>query len=592
MRSSYRERIGRALAALIVPLLILDPAFGQTHKVTLDDVFAREEPTDVELSPDGSKIVFVIERPGPKNVYSETSNLWILDVRTKAVKKLTNGNSDSRPQWSPNGRDVAFLSSRGGSPQVWLIDTQGGEAVQLTGSTSEGPRVKGSILQFRWSPDGARIATFFVPSGSDEKAASEIPKVVAASRMPKYFTQNTVNASFLEVFDVASKGVTRLTGDELTMMGGYAMALEWSPDSQFLLFNALKTGTLFANVMNESDLYRVSVATKEVVKIGGQKLADYLAVWSPDGREIGYLSDNGISVYEDSRSLRVCAADGGGHRTVSGNYTNASVNLPVTWTKQGEGIYFAGRDHATQRVLAISPASGKIRRITPEAMFVRDYSLSADERRMAAVFENANTPPDIYIGDPRKGIFEKLTGLNPGLRELSLGAVDLVRWKSKDGRFMVEAFLVKPPDFVQGKRYPLLVNVHGGPGSSYMDTFFDLSFESAYHTPARIYAAEGYLVLLPNPRGDYSYSQEYIDAFRKDWGSDFDNDVDAGIDYLIAQGLADGERLGIMGHSYGGYSTTWAVTQTERFKAASISDSPSRPHQLLRSALSGFRRIL
>jgi dipeptidyl aminopeptidase/acylaminoacyl peptidase len=193
---------------------------------------------------------------------------------------------------------------------------------------------------------------------------------------------------------------------------------------------------------------------------------------------------------------------------------------------------------------------------------------------MAAIFEDVNTPAEVYVGNPTTGRFEKLTSLGDALKGIALGRVEVVHWRSGDDRFDVEGFLVKPPDFSPHGRYPLLVNMHGGPRVLYQNAFIDVNFRSASHTPAQLYAAHGYLVLLPNKRGDDGYGAEFAAAHTRRWGEDVEYDVLPGVDALVAQGLADPEKLGIMGASYGGTATAWAIGHTTRFKAASIDDAP------------------
>jgi dipeptidyl aminopeptidase/acylaminoacyl peptidase len=155
-----------------------------------------------------------------------------------------------------------------------------------------------------------------------------------------------------------------------------------------------------------------------------------------------------------------------------------------------------------------------------------------------------------------------------------LGAVDTVWWRSGDDRFDDEGFLVKPPDFVAGKKYPLLVDIHGGPRGEYQNSFTDVNFDGSYHTPPQVYAAHGYLVLLPNKRGDDGYGSSYVSAHTKHWGDDVTYDMLAGVDALTARGFVDSNRVGVMGASYGGYATAWAIAHANRFKAASIQEGP------------------
>jgi dipeptidyl aminopeptidase/acylaminoacyl peptidase len=537
-----------------------------------EDLKSVLRPSDVQLSPDGRKIAYVVQHV-EKATYGDRSEIWLADVASGENAPLTSGKDDRMPRWSPDGRTIAFLSSRGGDSEVWRIRLSGGEARPVRETPPPEDWKPGSVSDLAWSPDGSRLVIVARAAPDEKKAAekkpSEPPATLVASQAPEMLTQNERTESFLATIDVKTGRCERLTDGKLV-----PSSPGWSPDSTEIVFIGKPIDALVGNADNASDVYSVSLASKDARKIGGQKLSDYSPAWSPSGDAIVYVSDDGPTVYEALRSLHVVDKRTGKERLISGDFKKASTRLPARWAADGR-IYFSANDHATLRIMSVDPNGSGLRRVTPEDMYVRSYSFSPDGKTMAALFENAGVPPDLYVGSPQTGKFRKLTDMHVYLRNIAMGSVERVKWRSADDRFTVEGFLVKPPGFEAGKRYPLLVNVHGGPGSAYSNAFAEVNFESGYHSPAQLYAAEGYLVLLPNPRGDYSYSKEYTDAFIKDWGKgDFNNDVNAGVDFLVKTGVADPERLGIMGHSYGGYSTAWAITQTDRFKAASLSDSP------------------
>jgi dipeptidyl aminopeptidase/acylaminoacyl peptidase len=305
---------------------------------------------------------------------------------------------------------------------------------------------------------------------------------------------------------------------------------------------------------------------------------DYWPVWSPDGTTMCYISHApeappAYFLFPLGRSLYVRSVRGGDTRTISADDLEISFAIPAVWAPT-DAIYAAVQSHATTRVYAFAPDGASRRRVTPEQFHVRSFSLSADGRRMAAIFENVNTAPELYVGDPATGSFEKHTRLGDALKGVAFAPTEVVRWRSGDDRFDVEGFLVKPPQFSPKMRYPLLVNMHGGPRYLYQNAFVDVNFTSGYHTPAQLYAASGYLVLLPNKRGDESFGAEFASAHTEAWGEDVEYDMLAGVDALVARGLADPDKLGVMGTSYGGTAAAWAIAHTTRFKAASIDDAP------------------
>jgi dipeptidyl aminopeptidase/acylaminoacyl peptidase len=570
---------------------------AQTRSVTLDDILKFDQVTEVELSPDGNRIAYIITCPGSKDAYGslgEYSTLRLLDVRTRETRELTNGGfkiqdglqalaigeakfsfiaqSITVPRWLPDSSAVAFISKRSGSSQIWLVDVSGGEPRQLTGQSAEAGSVQSSVQDFAISPDGRRIAYVTRTFKSNERDPENVKIVVVGGDSTVLKSTSGVQQIAIDVIDITSHKVERLmTGKTLYSFGWYQL-LRWTPDASQLLYLPLPAADLITQ--SKMDLTLFSVKSKKVsvpAETPARKMIFHPDL-SPNGTEVAFLTW-AITDPERVGTVEVMSIRTGSIRRISGDYTNVWRRLPLVWQKATNIIYFAGRDKATVRVFALTPTGGPMRRVTPENFYVRDYSLSADGKRMAAIFENANVPPEIYIGNPNAGDFTRLTKLNPQLDKVRLGQVDKIQWRSKDNRFTVEGFLVKPPDYQPGKRYPLLVNLHGGPGALYENCFREVNVFGSAHTPPQLYAAAGYLVLLPNKRGDESYSPEFTRAHIKNWGrGDVNNDTEAGVDYLINHGIADPGRLGIMGHSYGAYAAAWAVTQTKRYKAASIND--------------------
>jgi dipeptidyl aminopeptidase/acylaminoacyl peptidase len=348
--------------------------------------------------------------------------------------------------------------------------------------------------------------------------------------------------------------------------------LRWSADG---------TQLLFVPFMRHWGGKRAAAADPMVLTLVTGKLrhvfrspsVDWSPNWSPDGRAICYVSHNlnTAEPWSHSRSLYVRLIEGGEASLISGGNIGIWPVPPTTWGP-GNVIYATSLESATARLYAFHPDGRTPTLVTPKRFHVRSYSLSADGRRLAAILEDANTPPEIYLGDPQTRQFEKLTDFGRSLSGITFGQADILKWQSSDGRFDVEGFVVKPPDFKPGIRYPLLVGLHGGPAGLILNSFADVNLISGAHSPAQLYAAQGYIVLLPNPRGDPSYGTDFLVALVKHWGDDVEHDVLPGVDALVSRGMADPDRLGIMGFSYGAYATAWALTRTDRFKAASVSD--------------------
>jgi dipeptidyl aminopeptidase/acylaminoacyl peptidase len=250
-----------------------------------------------------------------------------------------------------------------------------------------------------------------------------------------------------------------------------------------------------------------------------------------------------------------------------------TYTLPPVWSADDSTLYVARYANATARLYSVDIPTGRWRAMTPDSLSVSQYAISTDRSTLIAVLESANRPAELYRVDLVDGRLTRLTHGETDLADVRLGHVEEVTWASADGRFTVHGFLVKPPNYDSTKRYPLVVQVHGGPGAFWTNTFIDINFAPQY-IPPQVLACAGYLVLLPNPRGDPSYGEAFQEAIRLDWGPGPFGDVEAGVDSLIARGLADSTRIGIAGLSYGGYLAAYAITQTSRYKAASINDGP------------------
>jgi dipeptidyl aminopeptidase/acylaminoacyl peptidase len=249
------------------------------------------------------------------------------------------------------------------------------------------------------------------------------------------------------------------------------------------------------------------------------------------------------------------------------------TGLPPLWSADERTIYVGRYQRGSARLYAIDLQTRRWQALTPDTLSVSHYALANDGRHLLAVLENANQPRELYRLDPATRALTRLTHEGKALSGLPVGRVDTVQWRSRDGRFTVHGFLVKPASYDPKRRYPLIVAVHGGPGVFYTNSFMGSRFDQHF-PPAQLLAASGYLVLLPNPRGDTSYGPEFQAALNRDLASGPFHDVDSGVSALVERGLVDSTSIGILGASYGAYLTAYAITQTHRYVAAAIDDGP------------------
>jgi dipeptidyl aminopeptidase/acylaminoacyl peptidase len=539
------------------------PAAPSTPRnITIDDYFQIRDVSQPEMSPDGQWVAYSVRTRILKDDKNE-QRLWMVSTRGgDPIPMTSEGVSSSHPRWSPDGKYLAFLSARNaGKNQVWLLDRRGGEAVRLT-ETVQG------VNDFEWSPDSTRLVLILQdPKPEDAEAAKDKDKDKPAAK-PKtpppfvvdrlQFKQDTVGyldrrRDHLYVFDVASKKLTQVTSGDFD-----DTEPAWSPDGKSLAFTSNRS-TPDPDRNYNTDIWVVAAANTDkgvhLTQITTNPGADRQPAWSPDGKWIAFVTQTDVKAMIYATHHLAIAPSTGGEAKVLTLAFDRSVRRP-RFSHDGRAIYFIADDDGTQDLFLIALTSGEIGRPIPGPLTVAYYSLS-DDGAVAAQISSLDRPDEVFFFNANK--ITRLTKTNDDLiSQLRLAKVDYVHFKSKDGT-AVAGYLYKPFDYTHGKKVPTLLNPHGGPVGQYSASFYHL---------AQLYAANGYAVLLPNPRGSSGYGQKFCEAIFADWGNkDFQDDM-AMVDYALAQGIADPEKLGVGGWSYGGMSTDFIIAQTTRFKAA------------------------
>ena len=523
--------------------------------VTLDDVMALRNVSQAAISPDGRWVVFVVTEADLKANRFNT-DLWLASTGPdrRVIQLTRNPKRDDRPQWSPDGRWIAFLSERGKEkPQIWRISPTGGEAERLTD-------VKTGVSQFRWSPDGRQIAY----------TAREPEPEALKKRKEKWGDFMIVDEDILRdrlyVIDVETKKVRELTPN----FPMHVDAMDWSPDGKMIVFSARPTPKVPDRF--KSDLYLVpadgSAPPLPLVKRPGP---DSDPRWSPDGRWIAFVTRNGREDWVGNTYLARVSPDGKTIQLLTESFDEV-IRGDAQWSPDERAIYFEAGHRMTIQAYAVDVKTAVVRPITQVAGVITSFHVARDGRTAAFIRQDPRHPPDVYTGQLRRrghrwaldGV-RRLTDLNPQVRDLALGTVEPFTWKAPDG-LQLEGLVVRPPDFQPDRRYPLLVVIHGGPAGVFLQSF--TLRRGAY--PIQVFASQGYMVFMPNPRGSGNYGEKFRKMNYRDWGYGDYRDIMSGVDALIDRGWVDPDRVGVMGWSYGGYMTSWVVTQTNRFKAASV----------------------
>ena len=561
----------RGIACVVAVVAAAGQAGAQNKRpMTFMDIMELKNVGAVALSPDGSKVAYTVSgwehpnsRPSTDPTKPDTakgdkhetrSHIWIVSAAGGAPRQITfSERGESGPQWSPDGRSLAFLSSRGSAAdaktQIWVLPMDGGEAHQLTSS-------KENVSGFEWSRDGSRIAFLAVdtlPKSDEAKTARRDD--------PQVFEEN-FRLSHAWVIDVATKRATEVAHGNFTVSG----APTWSSDGTRLAFQAAPTTMLRDS---RSDVYVVTIADKSLKKITPKPVAGSPPAWSPDGKTIAYtILPQSHTARADSIMDREIGNDhlvlydvaSGSAKDTYDPKLDVSAGNP-RWTPDGSRVLFTTGERAWGAVYAYDLASGKLNRVAGKIL-IGNPSLSKDGRLAAYTLGSPDAPADVYVSDLTFASPKKLTDVNPQLKDIALGETEVITWKSTDGT-PVEGVLLKPVGYQAGRKYPLLVEAHGGPTGA-----TSAGFKASWGSPGQVWAGQGWAVLYPNPRGSTNYGEKFTKANIMDWGGGDYRDIMTGVDDVIKRGIADSSKMAFEGWSYGGYMTAWVVSQTSRFKAA------------------------
>ncbi|MGE5243920.1 MAG: S9 family peptidase [Betaproteobacteria bacterium] len=540
-------------------------ASGQTHPVSLQELLAIRQVSAPAIAPDGRAVLYVVrgwEDLAGKDAGRKESrtHVWRVNADGTGQRQLTFGDrGESAPAWSPDGSLISFVSARNaGGPaddgegphaQVWLMRADGGEAWRLTDAAE-------SVAAYAWSPDGARIA-YMVDDG--------LPKDVEArheKRDDERVFEGDFRMAHLWVVDVATRHEEELVHDPHVTIRGEPT---WAADNRRIAFAAAPTPLVRDS---RSDIY-VATIGGGTEKITTNEGPDGSPAWSPDGQTIAYLSvpntgkplGDGIPL-DPLGNDHLMLYDVASHRTTdaSSRDFDLSPGRPH-WTADSRRLLFDVGVKTYSDVFSYDVTTRKYARLTNGKVAAIG---SVGKAGVGLVVQSSSEPAEIHVMDPAGGAApKKLTDTNPQARGFALGRTEVVSWKS-DG-FTIEGVLLEPVNYRAGHHYPLLVVPHGGPTGAYVD-----GYRVGYGDGGQSWAGEGWAVLYPNPRGSTNYGEAFERANVGDWGGGDYRDIMAGVDAMIARGIADPDKLAILGWSYGGYMTCWAITQTGRFKAAMI----------------------
>jgi dipeptidyl aminopeptidase/acylaminoacyl peptidase len=538
----------KTLTASILVVLFVSAVSAQTwDPETQMKVKAVGSP---RVSPDGSRMVYTINEAVTTPDKSEfLTQIWMANIATRQNVQLTFGEkSSTNPKWSPDGKWIAFTSNRKDNRNnLYRLSIDGGEAEPLTD-------LKSSVGNFEWSPDGRSIAYVMTDPKTEEEEKND------KGRNDFRWVDENLKMARLYVIPVEKDASGKREPRKLTT-GNYNVAqFDWSADSSRIAFSFYKTPG--ANDWTTADVSIIDVASGNVTALANTPAAEDSPVYSPDGKSIALTVSDNPPAWAQTATIQIFPASGGAAKVLSTTF-DAQPDI-VGWSADSKRIYFAEAKGTGSQIYVVDVDSNRIQEIKHDSAVFGAMELNRTGTTFSFTRQTSDTPADVFVAAVNDFKPVQITHVNADLKLPAIARTEVIRWKSKDGK-EIEGLLTYPVGYQQGQRVPLILNVHGGPTGVFQQTF--IGGRGVY--PLATFAARGYAILRPNPRGSSGYGLEFRRGNMRDWGGADYQDLMTGVDRVIEMGVADPERLGVMGWSYGGFMTTWIVTQTHRFKVAS-----------------------
>lgn len=529
-------------------ITLISPQIFSQNNWTPKESMKIKSVSQTDISNDGKYVAYVVREAIMEEKKSEyLSQIWVNNLATNENFQYTfNLKSSISPKFSPDGKKIAFLSSRSGKNQIWVMNTLGGEAKKLTDE-------KKGIRSIKWSPDGKKISFLKNDNDTEEEKKSKENKtdVILVDKNFKY--------SHIYTYNFDEDSVFQITNGDFSVNN-----FDYSPDGKKIIFSHQEDTNINTGFVN-TDISVIDSDGNNLKILIDRPGRDGNPIFSRDGNKFAFISSGGkqesiglgdVFVYDLKKNEIKKLA----------NTFNRSSNI-ISWTSDDKNLIISESVKTTVQLLLL-PTNGDSYISWSKEKYnngvISSVVKSKFSEKIVLCYENFNTPVEVYISETNNPSFEKLSDIN-NLKYPKLSKTEIISWKSYDGK-EIEGILTYPNNYKKGQKYPVILQIHGGPAGVFSQRFNGRP--GIYMT--EYFSEKGYVTIKPNPRGSTGYGKDFRYANYKDWGYGDYEDVVSGVDKVIEMGIGDPDKQFVMGWSYGGYLTSFIVTKTDRFKAASM----------------------